>query len=129
MGMSKLFILRENECGMVDISVVFTLIFAAVKTDKFAVFLSTSFSPPHVVAILSKFLVFQESKGSPLIVIHPLKAERVVLMTLIIREYLLRKTVEVPNFREATGEAVIKSAIDLQKYKARASQKRVSEGR
>lgn len=79
------------------------LTFAAVKTEKFAVFLSTSISSPHLVAIISKVSVFQEC--SPLIVIHPLKAERVVSMTLTIQEYLLRKTVEVPNFREATVEA------------------------
>lgn len=128
MGISVLLILRVNECGMVDMSLVLTLIFAAVTTEKFAVFLSTSVSPPHLLAIVSKFSVFQDSKGSPLIVIHPLKAESAVSITLTIREYLLRKTMEVPNLKEATVDAVIESAIVLQKSKA-ASPKRVSEGR
>lgn len=38
-------------CGMVEISVDLILIFAANKTDKFSVFLSTSINPPKSWAI------------------------------------------------------------------------------
>lgn len=91
MGILVLLILRENVRGMVDISVAFTLSFIAVKMEKFAMFLLISISLPHLLAIVSKVLVFQESKGSPLIVFHPLKAEILLSITLTIREYLLRK--------------------------------------
>lgn len=83
MGMVVLLMLRDFICGMVNISVDFTLIFAAVKTDRFAVFLSTSNSPPHPLAMDSRVSVFQESKGSPLTEIHPLKADNLLSITSI----------------------------------------------
>lgn len=55
-------ILRDTLCRIVDISLLFTLIFAAVRMEKDYVPSSTS---PHRSAMDSKVLIFQESKGSP----------------------------------------------------------------
>lgn len=73
--------------------------------------------------------MFQESKGSPLTEIHCLKVENLLSITLTIREYLLRKIVDILILREAIVEAISECAMFLQKNKARASSKRVSEGR
>lgn len=66
MGMLIVLILRETLCRIVDISLLFALIFDAVRMEKDYVPLSTSINPPHRSAMDSKVLIFQESKGSPL---------------------------------------------------------------
>lgn len=60
----------------------FTLILALVSVENVSVFLSTSNCPPHPLAVDSKVVVFQESKGSRLTDIHPLNQDNLLSMTL-----------------------------------------------
>lgn len=80
--MEVLLMLMDVVCGMLEMSVDLTLILAAVNIHQFSVFLSTSISPPHSWAIDTNISVFQESNGSPLIKIHPLRYRLVTLQIL-----------------------------------------------
>lgn len=51
--------------GIVERALELTLILALVNMERVSVFLSTSNSPPHRLAMDSKVLVFHESKGRP----------------------------------------------------------------
>lgn len=77
-------------CGMVEMSVDFDFDLLSIWTN-----LPFFGRPPSVHRILglqnSNITVLQESKGSPLIEIHPLKAETLLSMTLTIREYFVEK--------------------------------------
>lgn len=68
MGMLMLLMLRDIECGMIEISMDFTSILASVNVENISVFLSTCNSPPDPLAMDSKFVVFQESKGKSLLI-------------------------------------------------------------
>lgn len=62
MGIVILLMVREIVCGMVEISVLFTLILAAVNVS---VFLSTSINPPQWLAIDQRFWCSKSRKVIP----------------------------------------------------------------
>lgn len=112
-------------CGMVEMSIDLTLILAAVKTVQFSVFLLISIGPPKSWAIELNISVFQQSNGSPLIEIHPLKATTEVSMMLTVLEYLLRKIEDVPILMEVIEVTLSASALLLQKNRTRSALKSI----
>lgn len=115
-------------CGMATIPFALTLTEASIRKWNFEVFLSILMSPPHWLPMISKVLVHQESKGKPLIEIHPRNWKISVTMVLTDRWYLLRYIIVIGVLITQILMAVRVSIVKLQTNKARPSMKGATWG-